>query len=207
MLTTETGLFLRIPDESDERVLHPAKIVDVQDGIYTAQLEEADLPLTAGQTVLVYYEIEQKFMQQAARIDAVMQAEPEAIVGFETIGEPMSAEERQWYRVSTIMADLSAKIDSEESCPVQDVSTVGFAVLARERYLVGTVVTASVHHAGKHYTGSATVQSVREMGDGSIRYGLACAGDKQGGAELSSCLHTITMAIQRQQLRRRARGS
>ena len=207
MLSNESGFFLRIPDESDERVLHPATVVEVQDKIYTAQLEEPDLPLSAGQNVLLYYEIDRKFMQQAARIDAVMQVEPEAIIGLETIGEPMSAEERQWYRVSTILTDLSAKIDSEELCRIQDVSTVGFAVLARDRHFVGSAVTATVQHEGKRYSGSATVQSVREIGDGWCRYGLACAGDKQGGAELSKCLHTITMAIQRQQLRRRARGS
>ena len=207
MLSTDSGFFLRIPDESDERVLHPAKVVEVQDGIYTAQLEEPDLPLTAGQNVLLYYEIDRKFMQQAARIDAVLQVEPEAIVGLETIGAPMSAEERQWYRVSTTLADLTAKIDSEEPCPIQDVSSVGLAVLSRNRHHVGAVVTASVHHEGRHYAGSATVQSIREMGDGWCRYGLACADDKQGGAELSKCLHTITMAIQRQQLRRRAGGS
>ncbi len=49
----------------------------------------------------------------------------------------------------------------------------------------------------------ATVQSIREMDDGWSRYGLACADDKQGEADLSKGLHTITLAIQRQQLRRR----
>ncbi len=207
MLSTKSGFFLRIPNESDERILHPAKVVEVQDKIYTAQLEEAGLPLTAGQDVLLYYEIDRKFMQQAARIDAVMQDGPEPIVGLETTGEPMSAEERQWYRVSAVLADLTATLGSEEPCPIQDVSTVGFAVLARDRHYVGNVVTATVHYKGRHHTGSATVQSVRDLGDGRIRYGLACAEDKQGGADLNKCLHTITMAIQRQQLRRRARGS
>ncbi len=206
MLSTKSGFFLRIPNECDERVLHPAKVVVVQDEIYTAQLEEAGLPLTAGQDVLLYYEIDRKFMQQAARIDAVMQVGPESIVGLETTGEPMSADERQWYRVWAVLADLTATIGSED-CPIQDVSAVGFAVLARDRHYVGNVVTATVHYKGRHHTGSATVQSVRDLDDGRIRYGLACADDKQGGADLSKCLHTITMAIQRQQLRRRARGS
>ncbi len=207
MLSNQSGFFLRIPNESDERVLHPAKVVEVQDELYTVRLEEAGLPLNAGQGVLLYYEIDQKFMQQAARIDAVMQVEPEPIIGLETTGEPMSAEERQWFRVSTLLADLTARIESEEPCPIQDVSTVGFAVLARDRYYVGNVVTAAVHYEGEHHMGLATVQSVREIDDGRIRYGLACADDRQGGTELSRCLHTITMAIQRQQLRRRARGS
>ena len=121
MLNTETKLFLCIPTESPERVLRPAKIVSIENDMFAVEPEEPELALEAGQEILIYYEIKQTFMQQPARIDALLDTEHNPTVGLVTTGEPVSAESRQCYRVSTVMSDLVAGIESQD-CPLLDVS-------------------------------------------------------------------------------------
>ena len=169
------------------------------------QVEEKDLPLGAGQDVFIYFEIDQKFMQQSARIDAIMQADPKQVVGLETIGEPLSAENRECFRVSTVMAGLTATVGAEEKCPVLDMSASGCAVLTSFRHSTGSVIEITLPFEGSRFTGKGRVHSVRETSSDRFRIGLACAGDQKAGDELREGLNTITMSIQRQQLRRRAR--
>ena len=205
MLSTKTGIFLQIPDESETRTLHPARVVEVTDGMYTVQVEEKDVPLDAGQVVFIYFEVDQKFMQQSARIDAIMQADPKQVVGLETIGEPLSAENRECFRVSTVMAGLTATVGAEEKCPLLDTSATGCAVLTNFRYSIGSVLEIALPYQGSWFTGKGRVHSVRETSSDRFRIGLACVGDQKAGDELREGLNTITMSIQREQLRRRAR--
>lgn len=205
MLSTETGIFLQIPDKSETRTLHPARVAEVTDGIYTVQVEEKDLPLHAGQDVFIYFEINRKFMRQSARIDAIMQADSEQVVGLETIGKPLPAENRECFRVSTVMAGLTATVGAEEQCPVLDASATGFAVLTNLRYSIGSVLKITLPYQGSRFTGKGRVHSARETSSDRFRIGLACADDQKAGDELREGLNTITMSIQREQLRRRAR--
>ncbi len=68
MLTTDSTLFIRLPSDSNERILHPAKLAGQENGIYMARLGEADLPLAEGLDVLIYFQNDREFMQQQARV-------------------------------------------------------------------------------------------------------------------------------------------
>ncbi|MHC4589250.1 MAG: hypothetical protein ACYTAQ_07895, partial [Planctomycetota bacterium] len=108
MLVSETKIFFSIPGESRRLILHPAKVREAGASGHTAELEESNVPLEAGKDLFIYYERKRKFVKQAARIDAVMQTNPALVVGFQLTGEPVSAESREWFRVSTVMANLTA---------------------------------------------------------------------------------------------------
>ena len=137
MLASETKVFLNLPHESKRRILHPATVKEASKRGYTAELEESDVALQAGQDLFVYYQLKRKFVKQHARIDAVMQTAPVLVVGFQITGEPMSAESREWFRVSTVMANLTASVGAESECRLLDVSTVGFAIEAASECVPG----------------------------------------------------------------------
>ncbi|MHC4776219.1 MAG: PilZ domain-containing protein [Planctomycetota bacterium] len=117
----------------------------------------------------------------------------------------MSAEGRERFRVSTVMADLTATVGAEAECKLLDVSTTGFAVEATQRYEIGQVVSVTLRYQDRQFSGKARIQSIRELELGRIRYGLHAVDDKASGGELRKGQQHITAAIEREQLRRRAR--
>jgi hypothetical protein len=205
MLAPETKIFLNLPRGTRRHVLHPGRIMEAGKRGYTAELEESDLLLAAGQEVFVYFYLKHKFVKQAACVTAVMPNDATIIVGFETAGETMSAEGRETFRVSTVMADLTATVGTETECRLLDVSTTGFAVEATQRYDVGQVVSVTLRYEGRQFSGRARVQSVREQDLGRIRYGLHAVDDRASGGELRTGQQHIAAAIERKQLRRLSR--
>ncbi|MHC4770016.1 MAG: hypothetical protein ACYTEI_15105 [Planctomycetota bacterium] len=183
MLASETKIFLHLPGESTKTILHPATVKEPGEHGHTAELEESDVALEAGLDIFVYYELERNFVKQAARIEAVMQTEPTLVVGFEVTGEIVSAENREWYRVSTGLANLTMDFGNENGCPLLDVSSVGFAV---------------------EYHGKARIQSIRELSGGRYRYGVHSIQDKASGGDLRKGQQLISASVEREQLRRLA---
>ena len=202
MVGIGSGFFLQLPGNSKRRILHPAKLIGVNAEVYTAEIEEAELFLESGQEILVYYERNREFMQQAARIDAVDETDPNLIISLITTGEPVSAESRQHYRVSTIMLGLSAQFGTEPCCAVLDVSATGFCVIAAEQYSIGKVLSTRIEHEGQTCTGNVSVQSVKPLNKGWIRYGVHCADQKSLDDNLAKALQQLSINVQRDQLRR-----
>lgn len=209
MLRLGTEIFIRESGNSCGGYLHSGKVVEAQESMYTAEFEE-DVPGTeVGQEVFVYYHHHRAFMQQPIRIEAftLAQGEQKPTVTFELSGEPISAEDRQCYRVSTVVADMTVRLADEPECPLLDVSVAGFAVLATTLHGIGETVVATLRFEGEEYAGRARIQSVREMEGGSVRYGLNGLRKSEGGGELLRGMEVISAAVQRQQLRRLARVS
>lgn len=184
------------------------------------------------QEVLMYFNGKREFMQQVARITEIQTPEPPdedqvaaevddagvrsaALCGpngreqnegpifvLEPVGDPISAEARQTYRVTTIGARIEARVGSESGLPVQDLSATGFAVLASEIYLVGQTVDVSIRHGDEACTGKASVQSFRELDSGRLRYGLRAIAEDPRAQDFLSTLQRISLAVQRDQLKR-----
>ena len=188
-------IFLQLPREDGRRVLHRATLIGSSGDQHTLE-PEAPLPLELNQGVFVYYERGRKFMQQVARVVEVpAPCGPSAIV-VETTADPILSEGRECFRCPTVVEDISASIDDEQSCQVLDVSQTGFAITARLRLEIGMTPRASITYEGETITGKVAVQSVRQQGD-KTRYGVrALEGD------LARELPRVTMAVQRAQLRR-----
>jgi len=215
MVPVGYGIFVQFPDELDRRVLHPARVVAMTDTLFTAELEKDVPPFEQNESIIVYYQ-KNEFMQQSARVVSLIEREPETgdtcttedecgpIFEFEVTGEPASAESRQYYRVSTVMADLTAKLGWEDCCKLLDVSARGFSVVASEQYMVGEIVDATLRFEGRELTGKACIQSIRELNKGRVRYGLHPVSDPPVGAGMFEMLHRMCMTVQRQQLQRLA---
>jgi len=206
MLASDTKVFLNLPRGSRRHVLHPARIKEAGTRGYTAELDESDVLLGPGQDLFVYYYLKHKFVKQPARVDAVMQTEPTLVVGFQTTGEPMPGEGRESFRVSTVMADLTATVGAETECRLLDVSSTGFAVEATQRYEVGQVVSVTLRYQERQFSGRAQVQSIRELDLGKIRYGLHAVEDRTSGGDLRKGQQYISAAVEREQLRRLSRS-
>lgn len=217
MLTKESRIFIQRPDEAAQRILHAATVLAATDNIYAIRPAESDLAFEAGDELRIFFEKDRKFMQQAGRVEALMdpppddtdesQASPQdaaPILGVATVGEPASAESRECYRVLTMFTDMTVCVGDEDQCPLLDVSATGFAVVSSQELLVGQIVDVSPHHDGQSFPGQASVQSVRDLGAGRFRYGMHCTDERGGDRTLVNGLQQISAAVQRQQLRRMA---
>lgn len=202
MLRAGQGIYLQIPGEHESRVLHPAMVLSRNDKNIVAELDERELPFVCEEPVMVYFDENKVLMQQTARVEAYEEAEPGPLINLEVTGEPASAESRENHRVSTVLADLTAEIDEESQCPLLDVSVMGFSVLSSRPYKVGQLVSAVLWYAGQRYAGTVCVQSVRDLGNGRIRYGFHAVDDARSTGTLNRGLERMTAAFQRQQLQR-----
>jgi hypothetical protein len=120
----------------------------------------------------------------------------------ETVGDPISAEHRHHYRVSTITAGIEARMGAEDGLPVQDLSATGFSVLANELYSIGQTVDVAVFHGDECCHGKAAIQSLRELESGRMRYGLRAIEEDPRARDFLATLQRISLAVQREQLQR-----
>ena len=204
--TPGTGCFVQVPDESSQRILHSAVVQGFTNKTYTAELQEDAALLESGQDIFVYYESSGKFARQPARIDLIADTPSGRTFSFQFTGDAVSGESRQCYRVSTVMAAVTATFGGEENCPVVDVSATGFAVIAAEQYMATDIVEATIRFEGETFSGRGRIESVRELSAGRIRYGLHCVDGKSTDETLSKGLQQISAAVQRQHLRRLSRA-
>ena len=125
----------------------------------------------------------------------------------EAIGDPISAESRQYYRVSTISAKIEARFGKGGKLQVQDLSATGFAVLADEKFKIGQLVDVSIRHEDEACHGKVAIQSFRELESGKLRYGLRAIEEDPHARDFLKTLHRISLAVQRDQLARTGSGS
>ncbi len=219
MLQAGDRFYVQIPNQSGERILHPATVVEHEDSKFTAEVKVSSPPLEAGKDIIIFFELEKEFMQQSGQLDMVKPSDVPAddsvdnssqtnslagtAIGFQLVGDPISAENRQCYRVSTVMVDLTATLDGEANCHLLDISSNGFSLVSSREHTFGTLVEVTLEYGLKNYSGKARIQSVIEHPRGVFRYGLYGIEDKNADNELGKALRVISMDIQRLQLRRR----
>lgn len=203
MLKKDSELFFQIPDSLGRRVLHPCKVQEIQGSAHRLEFPETPENLVAEMDSLIYFERRREFMQQAVHVSSIPQAGPPLIIEVELTGDPVSAESRQYYRVSCMAAEIKATVGKEAACTVLDVSATGFAVYATEAYKVGDNLEVVLHYGGREYAGRAVVQSARPLSRTRIRYGMQSLPGRDGRAnDLHGSLNQINLAIQREQLQR-----
>ncbi len=202
MIKAGTEVHFRDPGVTTERILHHACVDGAdEDQRWIATFSAGSPPLEAGQDVLIYFEIKHEFMQQPAHVHALDDTETGKIVIFEPLGDPVSAESRQHYRVSTITAKIAADVGTENGCKVVDISSTGFAAVVEQKLAIGETVSVRIDYDGRHCEGTASVQSTRQKPGGQYRYGFLSVSHKDGGA-FQEALNEISLDVQRTQLRR-----
>lgn len=120
----------------------------------------------------------------------------------EPVGDPISAESRQSYRVSTISAGIQARMGGEAGLQVQDLSATGFALLADKKYKIGQTVEVAIQYGEEACHGKASIQSFRELESGRLRYGVRAIEEDPHAQMFLRTLQRISLAVQREQLAR-----
>ena len=199
-MKTDMDVFLRTPERAK---LHAGKVSAISAKGFTISFEVQSFQLEEGSEVITYYEINRRFMQQPARVLSLVQTEEGGLsMELETTGDPISAENRECYRVSCYATGIKAQLgDDLEMCEVLDMSATGFAVFSTAQYQVGQTMQATLYHDGDSILGTVVVQSAREYGK-KMRYGLRAIDDERKKATLKSALSRVNLAVQRAQAAR-----
>lgn len=211
-------LFVRDNRKTGGEELVPGRILWTDAALVAAQFEAARINSESESDVLMFFHLNGTFVQQAASISGVTELTPvnvasegesekmdvrsaseKVIVALERRGEPVSAENRECFRLRNPSLDIDVNINGDANCALTDISQTGMAVICGTRYERGTILETYVHYEGLTVEGPARIQSVKELRTGRFRYGLL-------GIERSmqrNCA-SLAMAVQRKQLRRLA---
>ncbi len=202
-MKTDTDIFLRTP----EHEMLSGKVSATTDKGYNVVFEGWAFRVEDGAEVLVFYEIDSHFMQQPVRVLSVVEkkrddGENRIRLALETTGDPISAENREYYRVSCYAADVEAQLGEDpEMCELVDVSATGFAIFSDAEYTVGQTLPATLCYNGSHVLGTAVIESYTPFRKKN-RYGLRAVDDERPKASLKKDLYRINLVVQREQLAR-----
>ena len=182
---------------SDVQLLRSASVVESHDDSFSIQFDGSPIELHEGLELIAYFHAGRDFMQQVVRVIALVKDGDKLVVDLEPTADATSAEQRPVYRASAISADLFAQLGEDRNLSVQDVSPSGFAVVSSVEYAIGTTLDVSLSFEGDMFSGTASVQSIREFTPTRIRYGLRAL----GGGDLEDGLRQLSLLMQRQQLK------
>src|SRR5438128_373659 len=109
MLPVGSPMYLLVPAESNERVLHPGNVIENADGRFVLEFESAVAP-PAGSDADIFFERAGRFFQQGVTVvelRAPEQSPTRQQAVFQPIGQPVSAESRNSFRVCVVTLDLT----------------------------------------------------------------------------------------------------
>ena len=195
MLLVGNAVFLLIPSPSKKRVLHPGIVIESDSTSFVGQFEDAITPPLESD-VNAFCEVNGKFFQQGA---AISELRPGNVIAFRRMGEVVSAESRQTYRVSVASSDFVARIGKRSPCALIDISPEGFAAIVSDRLNLGSVVQVKLEAEGQTLDTPARVQTLKELPSGEFRYGFLVP---QKNIAARKALQIISAQMQRLQLKR-----
>lgn len=199
MLSIATTMYLMIPSESNERVLHLGKVLECSPTDFSAEFEEPIAP-EVGAELIAFAEMRGKFFQQGAVVIETKVPGTKPVILLSRVGDVVNAEQRQMFRVSVVTTDMEARIGNEKHCKVVDLSAEGFGAVAETELSLGSLVNVAVAYEGQTaFSTTARVQTVKLRHDGKFRYGFL-APDKNSIAR--KAMQQLSSTIQRMQLRR-----
>ena len=193
-------IFIIVPDESNEPVLHPGKVLESDADTTVAELDQMQV-LPLGFSVYAYTEIGGKFYRQKAIVKEVGRAKPNPVMTFERVGPRVSAEKRNSYRIRISRVALTARIGEEKRCSVTDISPEGFAAICSRAWDFGSWVPIHIEYEAQALEGSARMQSISRLPDGKYRCGFLIP---ERNVRMRRSLERIASMIQRLHLRTNA---
>ncbi len=195
-------VFLRFDSPSRRRLLQPGIVQEIWDGGWTLGFETRPRAVKTGEEKLVYYDRARVFVQQPVLVETQSSDGPPFVLTLKSIGDAVSAETRKEDRVSTSDTGLTATLEDEDGCLIQDVSLSGLAVISTRKYHVGRCLEIAIRYGDEEYVGPMEVQSVKALDGGKIRYGLLGVFDTAEGRNFQNGLTRMTLEIQQQHLKR-----
>jgi hypothetical protein len=202
VLKEGSPVYLELDDPSGVRVLHAGIFAAIAQDRWTIEFENSELPIKTGDEYLIYYHNIQEFVQQLVKIEEQSKKGSRLRVVMKVIGDVVSAETRQEYRVSAIDAGLTATLGTEEDCAVQDISMSGLGLVSGRKYSIGQTLDVTLHFEDEDFSGRVVVQWIRQLDGERTRYGLRGVFDAKGEDPLRIGLMRFTLAVHRQHLQR-----
>jgi hypothetical protein len=172
------------------------------DNGWTLAFEDRHRAVETGEEKLVYYDRGREFVQQRVSVEAQSGDGPPFVLTLKSVGDAAPVKERQEDRISTIGIGLTATLEDECDCFVQDVSLSGLAAIATRRYPVGRCVEIAIPYGDEEYVGQVEIRCANALDDGKVRYGLLGVFDTAEGKNLQGGLTRMTLEIQQQYLKR-----
>jgi hypothetical protein len=206
VLKEGSSVYLERDDPSGGRVLRPGTIAAIAQDRCTIGFENSELSIKIGDGCLIYYHEFQEFVQRRVRVEEQSETGPVLRVGMKFIGDAVSADTRQEYRVSAINAGLTATLDSEEGCTIQEISMSGLGLVSDRKYSIGQILNVTLRFEVEDYSGQMVIEWVRQLDDDRAQYGLRGFFDAKGGDMLRIGLMRFTRAVHRQNLQRVSGG-
>lgn len=202
MLKPGDKLFIQFSAESEERKFRRALVLEGKNNGVAATIDDDSVRVARDDEVLLFFNRESEFVQQTARVTHVEDLGSMLLAEFEATSDPISAENRADFRITTITANAQAVLGSGGACPVRDASVTGFAVISPAEHSIGSLLDVDFYFQDEHFAGRVSVQSCRAMSSKLTRYGLRCLDLSREGGSLASGLTTLTLEAQRAQLAR-----
>ncbi len=207
MLAPGINTYVRLAGESPgDKPLRTALVLDRRENLCTVEIENAENPPAPGDTICFFFDVESRFSQQKARVGRCLVRGSKCIMSVALLDQPVPADNRQSFRVSSATADLCARLNCAQNCPVIDVSFTGFAIVTDAFFEIGDSVTVAISFEGRIYNGEATIKSANPVDGALTRYGLHVPPHRVS-TTLQKGLQAVSSSIQRVQLRRLSRGS
>ena len=202
MIKKGSPVYLRLDGASGDRELHAGIIAEIALDRWTIDFEASEPLLEVGDERLIYYHQIKKFLQRPVRVDGRSEDGPLSRVVMKFMGDAISAETRQEYRVSAIDAGLAATIDTEEGCTIQDISNSGLGVISRRNHSIGRPLDVTLRYQNDKFSGKMMVQYGRELDIERTRYGLRGLFEAGAGSPLRSVRTRLALAVHCQNLQR-----
>ena len=195
-------VFLRFDSPSRGRVLQLGIVDEIRGRDWTLAFENRYHAVETGEQKLVYYDRGKDFVQQPVLVGAQSSDGPPFVLTLKSLGDAVSVGTREEDRVSTSGTGLTAILEDEDSCLVQDVSLSGLAVISTRIYPVGRCLEIATRYGDEEYVGQVEIRCARPLGGGKTRYGLLGVFDTADGRNLQNGLTRMTLKIQQQHLKR-----
>ena len=202
MLKKGSPIYLGLDDPSGRRVLHAGIIAAIAQDRWTIEFENSELPIKTGDEYLIYYHEFQDFVQRRVQVDEHLENGPVSRVVMKLIGDVISADTRQEYRVSAINAGLTVTLDTEEGCTIQEISMSGLGLVSDRKYSIGQILNVTLHFECEDCDGQMVIEWIRQLDGDRAQYGLRGLLDAKGSDILRIGLMRFTRAVHRQNLQR-----
>jgi hypothetical protein len=200
VLKEGSPVYLALDDPSGGRVLHPGIIAAIAQDRCTIGFENSELSIKTGDGCRIYYHEFQEFVQRRVRVEEQSETGPLSRVVMKFIGDAISADTRQEYRVSAINAGLTVTLDTEEGCTIQEISRSGLGLVSDRKYSIGQILNVTIHFVGEDFSGQMVIEWIRQLDGDRTQYGLRGLFDAKGSDILRIGLMRFTRAVHRQNL-------
>jgi hypothetical protein len=200
-LKAGSRVFLRFDSPSRGRVLQPGIVGEIRDGDWTLAFETRHHAVETGDEKLIYYTQSRTFFQQPVRVEAQSSSGPPFVLTLKSIGDAVSAGTREEDRVSTLGTGLTATLEDEVGCLVQDVSLSGLAAVSSRKYPIGRCLEIALRYGDQEFFGQVEIQCAHPIDTERTRYGLLGVFDTAEGKRLQNGLTRMTLEIQQQRLK------